>query len=180
MHRTELNMCSLASSHVLVTWHLCATTVLPLQWTDLVNNHLEKWTGYWTCRPDRVTCVGVADWDSVVTGGAAKGVILVSKSLLSRCAGLSWLREIVSLLSLMSMTKCFMEHSKTLYGPSYGGWRGLRTASWRTTTWVARCWCVATGHCGWLRTGVAFNSCIVDFKFLTYAAGSAAVVSLLR
>ena len=71
----------------------------------------------------------------MVTGGAAEGVILVSKSILSsRCAGLRRSREMVSLLPLMSMTKCFLERSKTLYGPSYGGWSGLRTASWRTKT----------------------------------------------
>ena len=62
----------------------------------------------------------------MVTGGAAEGVILVSKPLLlSRCAGLSRLREMVSLLPLMLMTKYFLERSKTLYWPSYGGWSSL-------------------------------------------------------
>jgi hypothetical protein len=42
---------------------------------------------------------------------------------------------------------------------------------------VASALLMCTGRCGSLRTGVAFGSCMVDFKPVTYVAGSV-VVSL--
>ena len=53
---------------------------------------------------------------------------------ISKRAGLRRSNEMTSLRPLTRTVKCFLSRCNTLYGPLYGRWRGLRTASYLTKT----------------------------------------------
>ena len=99
-------------------------------------------SGQWTRRPERVvrTTGGAAAGGDAGTnedGGTDEdaGSDEVGTAVLSICAGFSRSTEMVCGLPVDPMIVKNLGYRRwTLKGPSYGGWRGRRTASLRTKT----------------------------------------------